>query len=923
MRLESEVISGPQLMNTINMLNCTGQVSETNHVVIPNTPEYDRFSNSYVQNKHDHTCASQLHNDEIVLDVDDDSQYDFLHLKSTSRSPSVIWDEKSEFMKAADLKFSDDTQDLKPLLMNSGSSKVQVPARTRSLNQAKPFPIISDFPRSSCDQDQFEEANETENYVDALNTLESEAETDSECQAKCMQSLSKMEDQKNESGVPGMAQYYSYSNIEVPMSFHDSSNKYRLPSDTQEAGTSPGSPYDGSQLLENTVLTMSRTNAFHGTDDDQHSWSIDSKSETVLSCETTAATSQIQTTPSISISNIPYSKLWTNGNLLGLEPSKPVDVSLPNRTEEGTPSSSMNNDVKSDKENLANGQISKQLNSIGKVLVSHESLSLVDQRILNSNPFLNRKYLVEKNSSIKHSSTYVSHNEDVFDIQQNSQEQSEAPSFIEREGSQAAFPDLLGASQVHQTTKSAFSKEFEPCGAFSTTSSSMDSSQNSKCLSRFSGLPQRNLVQCLHVKPSDTCAKSSTQYERMNDDYNQSEEKPLVDNRRKRLNGVASQTFSEQNLASETFHEQSLINKTNYGLLEKSISSGSRYSQNSSPPLVHMKISFHPMNSLESSNLKLELPDGCINERIDGNVSPSFRLFSGCTLSSHSASESDDDTFCKSYSNSTEDLLSAHSDSNSDLWEQDDYSGSKTNEPSDDLRRISSSTASISNYSGFEQMNLVNKEIGLKDICTGNDANSFQPCYITNIPTFESLINQDVKYDSLSISPKNAMLAPTELPPPPPLPPIQWRLVRSSYDISEEDNCSNIAQMVNHFEEPQNQKPPAPTEIENIIRWPLPLAEDQQYKNMVANSVDSLFFYHYHTIHCNFHVLFFFHHFSLSFQHDNQKLDSLLQTHELDRSEQSLRQIRDMVSFNLCCSEKYMNMMFLLDCKHVKPRDLI
>ncbi|KAH0450410.1 hypothetical protein IEQ34_021102 [Dendrobium chrysotoxum] len=885
MRLKSEVISAPQLLNTMNKLNFTGHVSETNHSILPNDLDCDRLSVSNIQNNHEHPGASQLHNDELVFDADDDSQYDFPHWKATSRSPSVIWDEKSELVKAAGVNSDDTLQDSNSLVVNSESSKVEEPTRTRSFNQVKPVPIIADLSRSSCDQNQFEEINETDNYVDALNTLESDAETDSECQKKCMQTLSNMEHQKNESGVSGTAQYGGYANIEAPMSLHESSNEYRLPNDTyldvsrmpelmqssQEAGLSPGSLYDESQLLKNSVHTMLRRNAFQGTDDDQPPCSIEAKSGTMLNIKTAAATSQIQSSPPISISSIPSTKLWTNGTLLGLEPSKPVDVSLPNGTGERTRSDSLNNGVKSDKQDMVNGKISKQLNSIGEVRGLPESLSLADQRILNSNPFLSRKYLFEENGSVKHSSAYIAHNDDGLGVQlqQNSQEQSEALSLIdESEGGHVASPIVLTTSicQVHQTTKSASSKESEPCSAFNVASPSMDSVQNSNFLSpSFSGLPQRNLVQCIKIKPSVSHAKSSTRYELGIVDNGQLGDKPLADNQSKRLNGVASQTFYEQNLASQTFHEMSLINKSDYGALEKSNSSGSLYSRNSSPPLEHMKISFHPLNSLEASNLKLEQPDGCINKRIDGSAFSSFRLFPGCTLPAQDGrSESDDDTFCKSHTYSTEDLLSARSDSNSEIWDEDDFSGSKTNELSDDLRRISSSTASISSGSGFEHMNHVDQEIGLKDLCTGNDTDSFQPSYTTNIPTFESLLNKDVKYDSFSISPNNTTtITPTELPPPPPLPPIQWRLVRSSYEVPE-DNYSNIGQMVHHFEDAQNQSPPAPAEIEGIIRWPLPLAKDcllakdGQYKKMQDNQVDSR-----------------------------------LLTHELDSREQVLHQIRD------------------------------
>ncbi|KAK8956344.1 SCAR-like protein 2 [Platanthera guangdongensis] len=843
-RLKPEVMSGPQLLNTVNMLNCIEQVSQTNPSVVANDLEYDRL---LVSNVHkDHEDTSQFDSNEPVSGVDDDSQYDFMHRKSTSQSPTVAWDQKSEIMKATGLKFSDGN-------LRDSKLLVEEPGRNGSLDHTELSPIIADFSKSSCVKKQFEEVTEVESYVDALNTLEEEADADFDCQTKCIQTFSNKGYTKNGSGVEKMPKKYTYSSNEVPLAL-DSSNKCILQSDIY---------LNVSRTLELQRSTqeagMSTTSAFREIDDDRHPWFNDAEVETIPNSETK---------PPISISSIPSITLWTNGNLLGLQPSKPPDFCPPSSAGKGTKSNSSNTSTKFDKENMAHGQRSPQLNSIGSIEDPPKALSIADQKILDINQILSRKDVVEGHNSVEHP-TQLDCQYDGFCAKQNSQEQSEAITFSQHEGSQGASPNVLTAriSQVHQTASAACSMEIEQYNTSNVSSPFMDSLHNIKSLSpSFPGLTRRNDVEGLQIKPSLTHSRSVSGYEPSVND-SQSKGKPLIDIHQKSLNGVVSRTFYEQKLASQTLDEQSFINKANYGVLEKSIYSGFHHFQNSSPPLEHMKISFYPMNGQGESNLTVGVHDGCISREIDGHVFSSFQLFQGCTLPAQDGgSESDDDTFCRSYPYSTEDLLSPRSDSNSDIWEQDECSISKINEVPDDLRIISSSAASISSNGGLEQINHEGQEIRLKDIFTGNDTVPFQyGGYISSIPSLESLINP-VKYDSMSSSPKNAStLVPTELPPPPPLPPIHWRLLRPSYEISQ-DNYSNVSQLINRFEGPLNQNLCGPAENENIIRRPPPLGEDGLCKKV----------------------------------QDNQKLDGLLQTNlssnpfELDRSQHLLHQIRDM-----------------------------
>ncbi|KAF3790643.1 SCAR-like protein 2 [Nymphaea thermarum] len=163
------------------------------------------------------------------------------------------------------------------------------------------------------------------------------------------------------------------------------------------------------------------------------------------------------------------------------------------------------------------------------------------------------------------------------------------------------------------------------------------------------------------------------------------------------------------------------IEETSYerGSPRHSGSPNSHWSNCSSPPLEHMKISFHPMNDLEGSMLKLDnepiVPlresdqKGSIREfrflSFMRNNSQSMPLVEESIMSRQVDSEidSDDDTFCKPSLNFSEDMFSQDSESNSEHWEQNGVNGRK-DDLYDGLRRIPSA-ASISSFAGIDETN--------------------------------------------------------------------------------------------------------------------------------------------------------------------------------------------------------------------------
>ncbi|XP_047311279.1 protein SCAR1-like isoform X2 [Impatiens glandulifera] len=120
----------------------------------------------------------------------------------------------------------------------------------------------------------------------------------------------------------------------------------------------------------------------------------------------------------------------------------------------------------------------------------------------------------------------------------------------------------------------------------------------------------------------------------------------------------------------------------------------------SSPPIQHMKkISFQTSIGSEISKLKLKLPDG--NQFHDNGsgdmLLPIFQLVPEPGTSHNDNSlDSDDDTFCRSSPNDSDDCNNHRYESNSEQWGSDTASQNKDNELYDVLGRISLTEESIS-----------------------------------------------------------------------------------------------------------------------------------------------------------------------------------------------------------------------------------
>ncbi|KAL2484090.1 protein SCAR3-like [Forsythia ovata] len=152
-------------------------------------------------------------------------------------------------------------------------------------------------------------------------------------------------------------------------------------------------------------------------------------------------------------------------------------------------------------------------------------------------------------------------------------------------------------------------------------------------------------------------------------------------------------------------------------------------SPSSSPPLEHMKILFHPIQDFETSKLKLKFPDGNGKPEGSRDIFPSFQLAPEASIAWHNVgSDSDDHTFYISSPSVSDDCLSHQSDSNSEQWESSECPSIKDHDLYDALRRISL-TDSVSKIS--ENGRTSNGEI--------YDSSGLQSRHSFNLPSLDTL----------------------------------------------------------------------------------------------------------------------------------------------------------------------------------------
>ncbi|KAK8524526.1 hypothetical protein V6N13_015544 [Hibiscus sabdariffa] len=238
-------------------------------------------------------------------------------------------------------------------------------------------------------------------------------------------------------------------------------------------------------------------------------------------------------------------------------------------------------------------------------------------------------------------------------------------------------------------------------------------------------------------------------------------------------------------------HQRTSNQKMSWTTFNEQIGNGSPVnSLTSSPPLEHMKISFNPIDGFETSKLRLQFPDGNHYQESIRDTFPAFQLVPVPAIPVHVvASDTDDDTFCRSSPYMSDDCLSRCSESNSEQWESGETPETKDPELYDALRRLSSmEPVSSSLQIGEEANSSVHLNGGSKRIVHGNGAEPSSLVF-PDLPSFDA-INPVLQDETKSNSNQKNHLELqstvdlTSLSPP--FPPAQWRVSKPCFDEAEE-----------------------------------------------------------------------------------------------------------------------------------------
>ncbi|XP_073056098.1 protein SCAR1-like isoform X2 [Primulina eburnea] len=202
-------------------------------------------------------------------------------------------------------------------------------------------------------------------------------------------------------------------------------------------------------------------------------------------------------------------------------------------------------------------------------------------------------------------------------------------------------------------------------------------------------------------------------------------------------------------------------------------------SPSSSPPLGHLKISFKPIDGVETSKLKLKFPDGNINHETSRDFFPSFQLVPEITIIRQNIDSDSDDTFCRSSSSLSDDCLHHQSESNSGQWESGQLHCGKDLDLYDDLYRISLTQSAATDQGNGRSRGEIH--YGLQFPCLEygeqNSGSSFD---------FRSSESQsEFTKEPRNYADSKHVVRPQGTPTPTTPPPVQWRGMESHLDDEE------------------------------------------------------------------------------------------------------------------------------------------
>ncbi|KAG8385441.1 hypothetical protein BUALT_Bualt03G0045600 [Buddleja alternifolia] len=604
--------------------------------------------------------------------------------------------------------------------------------------------------------------SETDNFMDALNTIDSECEADIDCTRKNkVEHCSNLEDEivenglqepiehklecpsssshsnifANSSSINGScgrdsilvspetpyAAHYSISGVEAKVGFNSVNPVDKPLLSAQRAGESlnPGSQQSIDSLENGDISDATNVNSVSCTvssnfrDDRSGIPIIDGTKSSSKSQKLAAETS-----------NVTSFTFWTNGSLLGLQPSKPPDCSVLN----GLPQDPLSEN---------NGEISSS---------THPFLGN-EKDAWKADKTENHKYIEERvdtdccTSQGYHRKASWKISPADLDIKLgkfgSSLYQNNACSTVGNVTATGSFLPVdseFQAARKHQENTRGSSRMFELSNIMSTTGSN------------------KNLL------PGGDENSSPATYQNANAFA------------QKNHQSIVYRTFSGR--AKDLFAGDSLIP-----------------SPSSSPPLEHMKISFQPIDGFQTSKLNLNFPVGKSNDESSSDIFSSFQLVPEVSITQHKVGlDSDDETLYRSSPSLSDDCHSHESESNSEQWESGESLSSKDHDLYDSLCRISF-TESVPT----DPENARTSHRDLHDNCDLQfpyvenmvlDSQSCRSFDLQSLGTLNHSYREELRNDTNEKDLEEPQIEPS--PATPPLPPVQWRGMKPRLKYVEE-----------------------------------------------------------------------------------------------------------------------------------------
>ncbi|KAL5997883.1 hypothetical protein ACLOJK_008815 [Asimina triloba] len=614
-------------------------------------------------------------------------------------------------------------------------------------------------------------SHETDNFMDALKSKESVVKMDLECQCKhAAEPQATFKHQEMENVVlevhEVIAQSFGSSNVDLPVTSF-SSNIEVSPKASESVfseNLSHAQSPEVTNLSSNAVWSLDAS--FHGSHD-------------AIELPQADVSEYISPSPSSNSSNshqenkltgsktesqescLPPIRFWTNGGLLGLEPSKPPVLNV---------------------SDVSSHNCNPDHRSATVLLRSALPETQHDLPAGNSDAFDKSIKHVKQNSSFLPEKYELPDYDNCSDLASMCPERSVGGAVnVVQPVSLPEYSNLICDTQDNGISMKPMSEEFlhavsemraekvkdshstNGCGMVTMKDqlraishndfSSYEHVLNSTAISTgMVGIGRRLLVNSFWRKTLPVHENSNDPSSIVSSDTMKLQKSTNHDEQEKRQNGAVSEEAKLE--------------------LEYPFSSNSCHFDCPSPPLDHMKISFGATDGLETSKLTLQFRDlHDLKGSVDDAFFPLFQLFPEAAGSQQDmGSESDDGTFSRSPPYMLEDLLSACSESNSEEWESNGRVEGQDCEMYDALRR-SSSAASVSCPYNPQEITHCNSGLDCEFGCLDPEDIVKSLDHLNTALLDYCMHQQDGKH-GIDLIPKS-------------LPELEWSITRPTFALSE------------------------------------------------------------------------------------------------------------------------------------------